>query len=239
MLKSGGKTVSENSYDIVLASPKWTAENAGNGKVMLAGSREDFKKMLPELDTMPAPALETLSGDQVVVIGAAEKFLEEPSHEEQLKAFVEKGGRVLLLNAGGALKSIFPEKISGYVSKEGEIATMHVPESPVFSGIQSLDLAWFNQEGRYLPLACTGVYRVKTGSEGLTCLADQCDIHAYLQRTSEITRYSGSPLVEIRAGKGMVISSELNFAASESDPIARRILANAIGYLSSANSQNN
>jgi hypothetical protein len=52
-------------------------------------------------------------------------------------------------------------------------------------------------------------------------------------------RYSGTPLVEIRAGKGMVIASELNFAASENDPIARRILANAIGYLNSAKSQNN
>jgi hypothetical protein len=238
-LKSEGKTISENGYDVVLADPKWAVGKMSENKVMLNGSADDFKRMLPEVAVVTAPSLETLPAGQLVVISAAEKFISEPAQAKQLKTFVEKGGRVLLLNAGSALASVFPEKIRGYVSKEGEIVTMHIPESPVFSGIEPLDLAWFEPEGRYLPLACTGVYRVKTGSEGLMCLADQCDIHAYLQRTSEITRYSGTPLVEIRAGKGVLISSEMNFAASENDPIARRLLANVIGYLNLKESQNN
>ena len=45
--------------------------------------------------------------------------------------------------------------------------------------------------------------------------------------------------MEVRVGKGVVIASEVNFAASENDPVARRLLANVIGYLSSSAADNN
>ena len=51
---------------------------------------------------------------------------------------------------------IYPDEIKGFKAKEGEIVTMHVPESPVFAGIEPLDLAWFERGGRKLPIACTG-----------------------------------------------------------------------------------
>jgi hypothetical protein len=38
---------------------------------------------------------------------------------------------------------VFPELIEGYRPCPGEIVSMRVPESPVFDGLDPLDLAWF------------------------------------------------------------------------------------------------
>ncbi|MGB7158305.1 MAG: hypothetical protein WBD40_09590 [Tepidisphaeraceae bacterium] len=42
----------------------------------------------------------------------------------------------------------------------------------------------------------------------------------------------GAPLVEIRLGKGVVIASEMRLSARGRDPIAERLLANIVNYLS-------
>jgi hypothetical protein len=171
--------------------------------------------------------------NQVVIINDADGFLSEASERRGLNAFIMRGGRVLLLNARSALAEVFPDVVKGYVARDGEIVAMHVPESPVFSGIEPLDLAWFEGGGRRLPIACSGVYQIVAGAQGVTSLADQCDIHAYLRHPSEITRYSGSPLVEIKMGKGSVVAGEMNFKAGKEDPIARRLLSNIVNYLGS------
>jgi hypothetical protein len=108
---------------------------------------------------------------------------------------------------------------------------MHVPESPVFSEIQPLDIAWFQSGNRKLPLACKGVFNIRPTRSDVTGLAWQCDIHGYLKHPSEITDISGSPLLEIQSGQGRLLASELCFEAAKNDPIARRILMNSLHYL--------
>jgi len=110
-----------------------------------------------------------------------------------------------------------------------------LPESPVFSGIEPLDLAWFERGRRQLPIACTGVFQTTPARDDVTALAWQCDIHGYLKKTSEVTRISGAPLVEIRSGRGRLLASELYLEAGKDDPIARRLLMNAIHYLNQPN----
>jgi hypothetical protein len=136
-----------------------------------------------------------------------------------------------MLHPGTALAKIFPDRVSAFKAKEGEIATMHVPESPIFSGIEPLDLAWFEPGDRQLPLACTGVFQIPFARRDTVALAWQCDIHGYLKTPDEITRISGSPLVEIQSGQGRLLASELCFESAQHDPIARRLLLNSIRYL--------
>jgi hypothetical protein len=138
---------------------------------------------------------------------------------------------VLLLHPGAFLTTLYPGKVKAYVAKEGEIATMHVPESPVFSGIEPLDLAWFERGDRRLPTACIGVYKIAASRKDATALASQCDIHGYLQKPGDIEKYCGTPLVEIRVGKGLLLASEFCYESGQKDPIARRLLRNAINYL--------
>ena len=130
-----------------------------------------------------------------------------------------------------SLASLFPDLIKSYKSKEGEIVTMHVRESPVFSGIEPLDIAWFSRGGRSLPIACSGVYQIAESGPNVSALADQCDFHGYLSNPTQVQNFAGTPLVEIHIGKGRLVASELNFESAKNDPISRRLLSNIINYL--------
>jgi hypothetical protein len=90
-------------------------------------------------------------------------------------------------------------------------------------------MAWF-ERGNQIPLACTGVYQLAR-TNNATSLAWQCDLHGYLQSTSDIKKYSGTPLLEIRVGKGLLLANELCYETGPADPIARRLLRNAVEYL--------
>lgn len=193
-LEADGKVLSENSYDIVLATDEW----AGRGMAV-------------------NPAVRVITGAN--------------GDPAEIAAFVRKGGHVLLLHPGSLLTKVFPEMIKGFKSKEGEIATMRAPESAVFSDLEPLDLSWFESDGRRVPIACSGIYTIDSSNTNITALAWQCDFHGYLQKPSDIEKYSGSPLVEIRFGNGVLIASEMCYEAGDEDPIARRLLSNMISSL--------
>jgi beta-galactosidase len=196
-LEANGKTLSENSYDIVIATTAW----AGAG-----------------LEKKPA-------------ITIIDKFDSRPAEIEKLRALVARGGCVLLLHPGSFLAKLYPKKIKSWVAREGEIVTMHVPESPVFAGVEPLDLAWFERGPRRTPVACSGVYHLAPGATDTTALAWHCDIHGYLQKPSDLEKYVGTPLVEIHDGKGLLLGSELCYETGAQDPIAMRLFHNAINYL--------
>jgi hypothetical protein len=136
-----------------------------------------------------------------------------------------------MLQPGNSLVKLFPDQVKAFVPKEGEIVTMHIPESPVFSEIEPLDLAWFERANRQLPLACTGIYQIVNPHKDAIALADQCDIHAYLDKTPDVAKISGTPLLEIQLGKGRLLASEMLFESGKNDPIAQRLLMNCLNYL--------
>jgi hypothetical protein len=110
---------------------------------------------------------------------------------------------------------------------------MHVPESPVFDGLDLLDLAWFELgEGR-LPRACRGVYQIESQRADTSMLAEVVDIHGYLKTPADLAKYSGTPLVHLEAGKGRLIASEMMLFEAPQDPIAGRLFANLIKTLGS------
>ncbi|MEP6663421.1 MAG: hypothetical protein ABJC04_07120, partial [Verrucomicrobiota bacterium] len=230
-LEAGGKVFSENNYDVVIATDAWTkGHESQSGRTLLLSSTDSSEKILSAVKMTTIASFEAAKSNDVVIIGDAKKIAASSSEIEKLKSFVSEGGRVLLLNPQSALTHIFPEQITNYAPRKGEIVTMRVPESPVFAGIAPLDLAWFERGGRQVPLACTGVYQFTTTSN-ITALAQQIEPHAYLQNSTEITKYSGSPLMEISMGKGRLIASEMNFESGKNDPIAQRLLQNIIHYL--------
>jgi hypothetical protein len=231
-LESNGKILSTNNYDVVIATPEWSkGESDKTANIIFWNPGNHPADSLSDLPMTTVDSLETVSPTNVLIVGSLDDVTLTSSETDQLKNFVSQGGHLLMLHPGKLLADIFPDQIKSYKAKEGEIVTMHVPESPVFSGIEPLDMAWFDRGDRRLPLACTGVYQAVSGRDDTTALADQCDIHAYLKTTSEITRYTGNPLVEIQIGKGRLLASELNLESAKNDPIARRLLMNMIGYL--------
>ena len=138
-----------------------------------------------------------------------------------------------MLNAGARLPSLYPDQVKAFRACPGEIVSMHTPESPVFDGIQPLDLAWFELGGGRVPRACRGVYQIEHRRADTTMLAEVVDIHGYLKTAADLTKYSGTPLVQVNEGKGKVIASEMMLLEAPQDPIAGRLLANLIKTLGS------
>lgn len=202
-LEANGKALSQNHYDIVVAPHDWAKAGSSN----------------------PGTSA------NVLILGDKSDFAASPENLAKLRNFVAHGGSLLLLHPGSFLPKLFPEFVTGFTAREGEIATMHLPESPVFSGIKPLDLAWFYDGERRVPKACSAVYKIDGTKPEITALANYCDIHGYLQQAADIRKYTGTPLLEIRAGRGRVIASELCLEKGATDPIAQRILSNIINYL--------
>jgi hypothetical protein len=226
-----GKSVSENAYDVTLARSDW-ANGPGDAFANMTWwepqpAKEDHARLAGSFVDSPDRANPT----NVLVVSGLKGVEFTPAQVASLRNFISQGGRVLMLHPGNGLRQLFPDQVSSFKAKAGEIVTMHVPESPVFSEIEPLDLAWFNQSTRDLPVACTGVYQMAEMHPGATALAWQCDLHGYLNNKLNINQVCGTPLVEIRVGKGRAVASEMSLEAGAEDPIARRLYMNVIGYL--------
>jgi hypothetical protein len=230
-LEANGKILSENNYDVVLATTGWAEADSNPPKISLWNPGKHKATGLAGLPVVPVDSIVQADPQGLLTIGDLNGITLTPVEMGQLREFVTQGGRVLMLHPGKSLPGLFPEQVASFQAKEGEIVTLHIPESPVFSGINPLDLSWFDCGGRRLPLACTGVYHLAAGRTDAVALAQQIDIHAYLKNTSAIAEISGTPLVEIQVGKGRLIASEMNFESGPIDPVARRLFNNTISYL--------
>jgi hypothetical protein len=231
-LQAGGKIVSENTYDIVLGSREWTSVDAKTAQgIQLFDPNGKAKATFAGLTLSEISSLDKLDPARPLVIGDVSALLQVPTGADKLKAFVEGGGRVLLLQAGDDLVKLFPQQVKSYRKTQGEIVTMQIPESPVFDGIDPLDTSWFQMGERALPYACSGTYETDRTQPGTATLALQCTIHPDLKK-AEYFKEAGAPIVEIRLGKGTVLASEMMLSAKEKDPIAGRLLRNMLQSLS-------
>ena len=232
LLEVNGKVESKNSYDITIGTRSWADEGlkhplavfTSKNSAQLAALSIAGREITSFLDARP---------DEVVLVPNAEITLGNSKVDDELRRFVISGGRVLLLHAGAKLPSLFPDQVKAFRTCPGEIVSMHVPESPVFDGLDPLDLAWFELgEGR-IPRACRGVYQIESRRSDTNMLAEVVDIHGYLKTSADLAKYSGTPLVQLDAGKGRLIASEMMLAEAPQDPIAGRLLANLVKTLGS------
>jgi len=232
-LEADGKAVSQNSYDITVATQAWAVDglDAQTDKVVVFDPAHQSDKTLQGLPVGQVASLDNLQAgaSEVLILGDAATTLGDSQVAAKVKQFVQDGGKVLLLNAGKQLPLQFPAQVPGYRdTHSGEVATMHEAESPVFNGLEPLDMSWFELGPDALPVACRGVYSIDRSRDDVMALADHCDIHAYLKKEEDIKDISGSPIVEIKLGPGRIIASEMALEAAPNDPIARRLLANMI-----------
>jgi len=227
--------VSTNDYDVTLATRAWAEQGlSGAADIVLFDPHEEAPEGLRRFKLKQVSSIEQLSTglstDQALIVAGADKVLTSDNAAEVIDRFIRNGGRVLLLNPGIKLPERYPSLVKQYRPCEGQIVSMQVPESRVFSEIEPLDLAWFDRGAESIPLACTGVYQANDGS-GITPLASTVDTHAYLRKPEDVVRVSGSPLVELHVGAGTILASEMFLEAGSADPIAGRVLSNLMHYL--------
>jgi len=230
LLEVNGIVASKNSYDITIGTHAWAKEGLQHPIAIFTSKNSVQLAALP-IAGREITSLQDAKPDEVVVIPNAETILGNSKGDAELRRFVASGGRVLLLHAGARLPSLFPDQIKSFRTCPGEIASMHIPESPAFDGLSPLDLAWFELGAGNVPRACRGVYQVETQRADTSILAEVVDIHGYLKTPADLAKYSGTPLVQLSDGKGKVIASEMMLLEAPEDPIAGRLLSNLIQSL--------
>lgn len=172
------------------------------------------------------------SSTNVKVIEGVTEFT--PQYAAELRAYHDKGGRMLLLNCPELAKAVFPDYISGWdVPTEGDIVVMERPDADVFDGLDVLDLRYFNNGKREIPTACHAIIHANRNGH-IEELASQMKIHAYLDdknledRVKRIETMRGLTLMAV---DGRTIVSTMATDKAATDPIAGKLLVNMINKL--------
>lgn len=236
-LKENGKEVSANEYNIVLARKEWSATNSVKKIVLVDRSNIqpvfDFLNIHYTTATDVSAALQQTA--DVYVLAGIDSTDISTEQVQQLQSLVAKGGRLLLLNDASLAKAVFPEYIRGWFKPtEGDIVNMDIPESPVFDDLSLMDLRYFNNNKREIPMVCNSVLKVNRDPH-VELLAKHIKIHGYIngemnERAKYMETIQGTTIMTIKNnGKAMVSTMALEKGAT--DPVAGKLLVNMLNYL--------
>ena len=239
-LTEDGLTVSENEYNLNLASRQWNYDKVNSKKIILLDNDNisqafDFLGITyQKVESIDELLSKGKNADLCVISGMNESL---DLKANLVRKYMNKGGKLLFLNSKETVKSVFPEYIKGWIiPTEGDIVNMEIEESPVFKDIDLLDLRYFNNNKREIPTACNATYKINR-NDNLTELASQMKIHAYIDggtsedRLKKIDSMRGFTLFNIKDGKGISTVSSMCINKSTTDPIAGKLLVNMINTL--------
>lgn len=238
-LEANGKEISHNSYDLTLARKAWNTGKVAADKKLVVLDKDGMKAKLDAMG-INTTAVSTvkdllnakLKASAVIISGLTDCT---DAEAQQIRAYQAKGGKVLFLNSKEVAKKVFPEYITGWIiPTEGDIVVMERNDAPVFDGIGVLDLRYFNNNKREIPLACTATLKAERNAN-VTELAGQMKIHAYIDggkpedRIQRIESMRGLTLLQIADGKAIV--STMCTEKADTDPIAGHLLVNMINSI--------
>lgn len=227
-LFENGCPLSENEYELLLATDGYPEPDR------LDGMQFQALAPVPELDALGVKytlvdGLQNANSGAVVCL-----CCDSGEDASSVRAFIDGGGSVLFLGTAELAKAVFPEHIRDIISPtEGDICFMERSDDSVFDGIGELELRYFNDNTRSIPLACRHTLRVNR-SDSLKELAGQMKIHAYIDgstqqdRLERIDAMRGLTLFEVRSGKGRALVSTMCTGKAATDPVAARLLANML-----------
>lgn len=237
-LNQNGKQISWNEYDLMFAKKSWLqVPKAKTQKIVLVDLNQTMARFLDANDfayqkeNNLIEALE-LPADIYIISGLETKEHLSEELVNTLAASLRQGKRLLLLNSGEHLTQIFPANIKGYLKKELETVNIDIPESDVFRGIEHMDLRYFNNNKREVPMVCKGLMQVNEDAN-VECLAAACQ-HRYARskdRRTEMLTMKGFPIVKFNDG-GSVIISEMQTSKHTTDPVMGKLLGNMLNDLS-------
>jgi hypothetical protein len=207
-LKAGEARVARNEYPLTGATREWASVAAAAA----------------------ATAQPLTAGEGGTLIANGPEGVQALRARPELQAFVEGGGRILVMNAGDAARDLLPDVIVETVKWRPEIVNVEDEASPLLDGLQPWDVCWLHAAAG-LPIAATGGFRVADQPE-VTVLATATRPHSYLPKPTDVRQHQAAVLFEARVGKGKVIVSEINASPAATDPVAARLIANLLKYLS-------
>lgn len=239
-LIDGDSVLSVNRYDVCIAPKSWNTSKsvAYKGRIGLMsgdsiGEVMDFLGIAYSEFNSVDKMLKSLGDADACVISSWREFTTEDV--AKLREFSKSGGHLILLNSEELACAVYPEYIVGhFIPTEGDIVVMERDDDSIFDGLDVLDLRYFNNGRREIPLACNAVYKV-VRHDNVRELASQMKIHAYIDggkpedRIAKIESMRGLTLFEITDNEGKGLVSTICVDKGASDPIAGRVLVNIIG----------
>ena len=240
-LTENGLPVSANEYELLLARKSWNQNKILENKNIVLLDKDHITNALQflnmnyrEVSSVKELTDSKLKADLCIISG-----LEDCTEEEKtlLRDYQKQGGRLLWLNSPAAVQKAYPEHITDWlVPTEGDIVNMERNDHRVFDEIGVLDLRYFNNNRREIPLVCHTTLKVNR-NENLMELAGQMKIHAYIDegkpedRIRKIKSMRGFTLLKIKDGKGIATISTICTEKADTDPIAGKLLVNLVNDL--------
>ncbi len=233
-----GSLVSGNCYDICIAPRSWNIPERGELPDIGLLAEDSMSYVFDTLGISYKPyttvdgMLKGTKDNSVAVLSKIPSLSDEDV--SKLRSFVDNGGRLIIMNSDELAMRIFPEYIKGHIlPTEGDIVVMERDDDPVFGGLDVLDLRYFNNGRREIPLACNTTLK-SVRDKNVRELASHMKIHAYIDggkpedRIAKIESMRGLTLLEITSGSGKSLISTMCTEKAATDPIAGHLLVNML-----------
>ena len=237
-LSENGKTLSANEYDLTFAPKSWAKAETSESRISFVGSDAvagslDAAGVAYDRVGSIADLTRSKNKADLCIVGGLDNISDADA--ALLRAYQAKGGKLLMLDAKDFAAKVYPEYITEVIiPTEGDIVVMERSDDAVFDGLDPLDLRYFNNNKREIPLACNATMKA-VRDDNVRELASQMKIHAYIDggapqdRIRKIESMRGLTMMEIADGKGKAIVSTMTTDKAATDPIAGRLLSNMIG----------
>ena len=237
-LKENGNELSVNEYDLTFAPRTWaTASSVSDKRILFMG--DDASAASLDAVGVPYQRVNSVSeftkgkkrADLCILSGLGQLAAEDAS---ALRSYLNGGGRLLMLDSKDMAQALFPEYITGVIiPTEGDIVVVERNDDPMFDSLDALDLRYFNNNRREIPLACNATLKA-VRDDNVRELASQMKIHAYIDggapedRIRKIESMRGLTLLEVTDGDGKATISTITTDRAATDPIAGRLLVNMV-----------
>lgn len=248
-LTENGKQVSYNEYDLLLADRSWMKPIKSGKKIVtldLGGTASALTAAGVKYEQVSdMEQLLQTTADLYIVSGLEPGKNCTDKQLAALKDCLAKNGRLLLLGSEKAAMAMYPEHITGWMNAfdlpsgkqcQGEIVNTEIEESPILDGIEPLDLRYFNNDKRELPIACHGAFKINR-SDKMEAIASYVKIHGFLffKQIRDRQNYvreniKAFPVIKI-TDKGKIIASSMAHERATSDPVPARLLSNMVNDL--------
>ena len=225
-LFENGKRISNNQVDLIVAEKQWVATDA---LPQVLDVRRVTSPLWSTLSVAPNWLKEVPNkiGPHGLVV-CEYGWVDDSVQLQRFLQAVASGGRVVLNAPGIQLQKIFPELVKSFRKvANGEIVSLRVPESPVFDGLEVMDLRWFNRGEHAIPLALHGDFKLAEVPE-VEVLAKHTPQHGYLNTQKHRDEIEGSVIFSLRYGLGEVLVTQLAHDEAAIDPISARVLRNLL-----------
>lgn len=235
-VKDGTTTISQNQYDIVLATPAYVdAGTAGGANTVWLYDPTGATR--PSLDTVDLAytTVSSLAGlaagnPDLLVIG--KNAVDDTVLAADLRAYADAGGRVLILEGGDRTHELFPTEIADVQSVSGEVVTPVHDDAAAFAGMDPMDMRWWRHDDGSLPYV---TYRAMQFDPLNAVNIARLGIYTAPgppQATPTFDQRSGYPIFVKKTrpeAAGYLVVSELTTSTSATvDPTAGKLLANLL-----------